>query len=159
MIVSVAQSEEYNLEEIEVQAHPQQSVELADVHMPRGLIGFENRTRFSLEMIEQGPLHILSPTPEDDIFFYLINPYVVRKDYVLDIFEEDFKFLKEPAASDTVVFSIVTMSGAMDKITCNLLGPIVINLKEKLACQCVNNGRQWTTKHTLFDGAPVVPVA
>ncbi len=152
MIVADASSIARNEEELTVLSGQEQALHL---EFPRGIIGFETQKQYVLHSLEEGPLMVLSAFPNEQQFFYLINPYVVRSDYVLDIQEEDYDFLHNPKPKNIMVFAVVTMQNSIESITCNLVGPIIINVKEHVACQCVNLGDAWTTQHLLANGKAV----
>lgn len=152
MIVADAVSIAKNEEELTILSSKEHVLHL---EFPKGLIGLENQKQYTLYALKQGPLSILCALPSEQQFFYLINPYMVCADYVLDIQEEDYNFLHNPYQEDIMVFSIVTMQNPVENITCNLIGPIIINIKENIACQCVNVGERWKTKHLLTTGESV----
>ncbi len=152
MIVADAISIAKNEEELTTFSGEEQ---LLSLEFPKGLIGFEDQKHYALYSLSDGPLSVLSALPDEKQFFYLVNPYVVCSDYVLDIQEEDYHSLHNPDSKDVMVFSIVTVQNPTENITCNLIGPIVINLRKKIACQCVNLGERWETKHLLTTGKSI----
>ncbi len=50
-----------------------------------------------------------------------------------------------------MVYSIVVVPEDIRKMTANLLGPIIINHKEKLGKQVILDDSRYTTKHFLFN--------
>ena len=83
-----------------------------------------------------------------DIAFILINPYILRPDYVLDIPAEDLVEIGSPDEPDVLVFSIVTIPPEGD-VTANLQGPLVINRKKRLGKQSISLDTRWQTKHSI----------
>ena len=145
--LSVAHKQE-NFDEIQTKLE-------TNLIFPKGIIGFDSYNEFTFSSIETSPLRVLTSAPDKDVLFYLINPYYIRSDYLLDIEEDDYKLLEYPKENNLMVFSIVTMQDDPAQITCNLVGPILINIKNQRACQCINNGKEWSTKHYISTGLPV----
>ncbi len=126
------------------------------ITFPEGLIGFENQHSFAILDSPYPPFYILQSTEEERLAFVLINPYLVRKDYVLDVPEKDFLSIHFESENDILVFAIVTIPNDFpEKISCNLLGPIIINRKEKLGCQSISMESKWSTKHFILEEVSV----
>ena len=51
---------------------------------------------------------------------------------------------------DVAVYSIVVVPKDVKKMTANLLGPIIINVKERLGKQVILDDPRYTTKHYIF---------
>jgi flagellar assembly factor FliW len=127
------------------------TIEVADeqrLHFPSGLYGFESYTDFVMLDAEHEPLYWLQSIESVDIAFILINPYILRSDYVLDIPAEDLVELGNPAEKDVLVFSIVTIPVEGD-VTANLQGPLVINRKQRIGKQSISLDSRWKTKHSI----------
>ena len=69
------------------------------------------------------------------------------KDYDIMIPQTAIDKLKIEKAEDVVVYSIVVVPEDIRKMTANLLGPIIINHKEKLGKQVILDDSRYTTKH------------
>lgn len=118
------------------------------ISFPSGLYGFETHTDFVILDAEHEPLYWLQSTHTADIAFILINPYILRPDYVLDIPAEDLMEIGSPEEPDVLVFSIVTIPPEGD-VTANLQGPLVINRKKRLGKQSISLDSRWQTKHSI----------
>jgi flagellar assembly factor FliW len=81
----------------------------------------------------------------------LINPYVFRPDFVLEIPDEDFEEIGSPAEEDVLVFAVVTIPADGSEITANLQGPLVINRKQRLGRQAISLDPRWQTKHAIVE--------
>ena len=124
------------------------------IDFPHGLIGLDQYKKFCLEQYKENPVVVLRSTEEDDLLFYLVNPFEVRKDYKLSLQEYDFEILKiKDEKEHMLIFSILTLQQDLQHITCNLLGPILINPNNNIAKQCINSG--WGTKHRLDTGEEI----
>lgn len=117
---------------------------------PTGLYGFERYQAFALLDAHQKPFYWLQSTEDVQLAFVLINPYVFRPDYVLEIADEDLEEIGAPEQDDILVFAIVTIPEDSSELTANLQGPIVINRSARLGKQSISLNPQWQTKHTIL---------
>ena len=118
------------------------------VHFPSGLYGFEEHTEYALLDAHRPPFYWLQSTREREVAFILINPYLFRSDYVLDIPSEDLKEIGSPDEDDILVFSIVSIPPE-GEVTANLQGPLVINRRQRIGKQSISLDARWKTKHSI----------
>jgi flagellar assembly factor FliW len=118
---------------------------------PRGLYGFEHLREFALLDSSRPPFFWLQSLEEPEVAFVLINPYVVRPDYVLEIPDEDLEKIGSPEPESILVFSIVTIPSTGAEITCNLQGPLLVNGKERLGHQSISLHEAYHTKHPILE--------
>ena len=118
---------------------------------PRGVYGFENLREFALLDSTRPPFYWLQSLEEPQTAFVLINPYVVRPDYVLEIPDEDFEEIGSPEPDSTLVFAIVTIPSSGGEITCNLQGPVVVNRTDRLGHQSISLSQSYHTKHPILE--------
>lgn len=126
-------------------------VELSEkqlIQFPGGLYGFEQHTQFALLDAHKPPFYWLQSTGDREVAFILINPYLFRPDYVLDIPQEDVDELGAPGEEDILVFAIVTIP-AQGEVTANLQGPLVINRRQRIGKQSISLDQRWQTKHSI----------
>ncbi len=130
-------------------------VEVSDdylYHFENGLLGFENYNDFYLlSMGEGNTFSVLQSKDDKDIGFILIDPFNVFSDYSPDIHDDDIASLLIETEKDISLMTIVTIKGSdSSSITTNLLGPIVFNIKNNKAKQCVVSGDNYTTRHNII---------
>ena len=126
-------------------------VEVAEkqlVRFPDGLYGFERHTEFGLLDAHRPPFYWLQSTQDREVAFILINPYLFRPDYVLDIAADDLEEIGSPGEDDILVFAILTIPAA-GEATANLQGPLVINRSRRIGKQSISLDARWTTKHAI----------
>ena len=121
------------------------------IEFPSGLYGFESQTSFALLDAHQKPFYWLQSLDDVQVAFVLINPYVFRPDFVLEIPDEDYAEIGSPLEDDVLVFAIVTIPTDGSEITANLQGPLVINRKERLGRQAISLDPRWQTKHAIVE--------
>ncbi len=116
---------------------------------PRGLLGFPQYSRYALiQTNEENYFFWLQCVDDANLAFVVTDPTTFFKDYdvpVRDETQQDLQ-LTDPAA--TQVFVICNKVG--DWLTGNLLGPIVVNVANRLAAQIVLTEKRWTTRQPLL---------
>jgi flagellar assembly factor FliW len=119
-----------------------------------GLYAFEDYHNFYLiEINDDNVFQLLQSEDDKDVAFIVINPYLFKKDYVLNVRESDLSdievFNLKDAKTKLAAFAIVTINE--DSMTANLLGPIILNTETKQAKQALDLSSVYTTKHDLLE--------
>lgn len=122
--------------------------ERQSVTFPEGLFGFESLKNYVLLDAEH-PYIWLQSTEESDAAFVLIDPFLFRPDYEMDIGDDDLRAIGITKPEDGIYFTVVTIPSG-GRMTANLQGPIVINREKKLGKQVVLNDPRWKTKHDIL---------
>ncbi|GFN35864.1 flagellar assembly protein FliW [Tepidimicrobium xylanilyticum] len=122
------------------------------IDFPEGILGFEDEKQFVIinNEDEENPFQWLQSVANPDLAFVIINPFFVYPNYEIVIPETAQEKLKLKDEKDVAVYSIVVVPEDIEKMTANLLGPIIINTKEKLGKQVVLDDDRYTTKHFVF---------
>ncbi|MDR0339363.1 MAG: flagellar assembly protein FliW [Desulfovibrio sp.] len=107
------------------------------IRFPRGLIGFDALREFTLLQIhENAPLLLLQNLERTSLGLLVADPYAFIPDYALHINDADQEVLKAENAGDlAVLVTAYIPQGKPEKTSLNLLGPILINHKERLGLQ------------------------
>lgn len=121
------------------------------IRFPYGLFGFESHTEFALLDAHQRPFYWLQSLRDVEISFLLINPYLFRSDYILEVPDSDVEELGSPEPEDILVFAIVTVPDDVRSMTANLQGPVVINRRDRVGRQCIHLNPSWKTRHCILD--------
>lgn len=124
--------------------------ELQKVLFPNGLFGFEKFTQFVLMNAHQDPFYILQSTESKDLAFVLIDPFLFRTDYELDISDEILSTIEISNQEDALVFALVTIPLTGQAMTANLAGPVIINKNSRKGIQAVLQDQKWKTKHDII---------
>jgi flagellar assembly factor FliW len=128
------------------------------IHLPRGLLGFPNHTRYALiQTGEENYFFWLQAVDEPALAFVVTDPSIFFKDYQVPIREETQEELQLNDVSATQVF--VICNKVDEWLTGNLLGPIVVNAQNRLASQVVLTEKKWTTRQPLLKLQTEVPLA
>jgi flagellar assembly factor FliW len=118
---------------------------------PEGLLGFADLRKFAL-----------LDDPSDEIFAWLqscdagaiafpvLEPDIFTENYKVTLSKGDLEALKLKDQKDAHYFSIITIPEDPTQMTANMKAPIVINLKEKTARQCVLQDNNLAIREPIF---------
>jgi flagellar assembly factor FliW len=116
---------------------------------PQGLFGFEALKDYLLLDTERQPFYWLQSMDVEHVAFILVNPFLFRPDYEVNIENEELAEIGLHSPEKALIFSIVTIpdDGPM---TANLQGPLVINRDNRMGKQAVLTDTRWKTKHDIM---------
>lgn len=122
------------------------------IYFSEGIPAFEEEKEFIILLNEdkENPLHWLQSVNNPDLSFIILNPFEIFSDYDILLPQIAINKLKIEKEEDVRVYTIVVIPEDITKMTTNLLGPIVINTKEKLGKQIILDDERYTTKHFIF---------
>jgi len=120
------------------------------ITFPSGLFGFESLKDYVLLDAEQKPFYWLQSLDEEKTAFILIDPFIFRPDYEMDIDNEELRPIGITDPEKAVIFTIVTVPIDNSPMTANLQGPLVINRDSRLGVQAVLTDSRWKTKHDII---------
>lgn len=120
------------------------------VTFPAGLPGFVKFTRWALLDASRKPFYWLQSTELPELAFALIDPFLFRPDYALDLPDELLAEIGVTSPDDAIVFSIVTVPADGSPITANLLGPVVISRSTRKGMQAILVDSRWQVKHDIM---------
>ena len=124
------------------------------IRFKREILGFENfQTYYLIEMGDLPNFYWLQSKEEPDLAFIVVNPRLFKQDYGLNIDSIDLGLLEMEESDEIVDFAIVNIPEDVNKMTMNLLGPIVINAKKKIAIQAISLNNDYGTKVPVFQTA------
>lgn len=123
---------------------------LQKIVFPRGLVGFEKFKDYVILDSERQPFYWLQSMDVEKIAFVLVNPFLFRTDYELNIDDNELKDIGIESYEDALVFAIVTIPADGSPMTANLQGPLVINRRTRQACQVILGDERWKTKHDIM---------
>ena len=107
------------------------------LHFPEGIIGFHSLKRFVLLGKESRLVMWLQSIDNPKVAFIVVNPFLFEPNYNPKLTQEDMDFLKVKDSSDLHILAIVVVPEDPQKMTANLLGPIVVNTKGKVGKQVI----------------------
>ena len=120
-------------------------------HFSEGLYGFEDLKNFILVSSGEDSLFFYLQSIEDaNITFIIANPFVLDKDYNLNIASADYESIDLKSQETAEAWVIITMSKNIEDITANFLGPLLINPDNRKGKQVISLNSDYTTKHKIL---------
>ncbi len=100
-------------------------------------LGFPDSRRFVLRPHSpESPFMWLQSVEDQNLAFVVVQPEVVKPDYHPQLTAHDRQELRLAADQDLQILVILTVpSGRPKEITANLLGPLAINVRDRVAKQ------------------------
>ena len=117
---------------------------------PHGLLGFEELKDYILLDAERQPFYWLQSIDVEQVAFILVNPFLFRPDYEVNISNEELAEISLRSPEKALIFSIVTIPPNDSPMTANLQGPLVINRDNRTGKQAVLSDARWRTKHDIM---------
>ena len=121
------------------------------ISFPEGILGFNDLTKF-----------VLLDDPTDDIFAWLqsaqepgiafpvLEPELFVEKYAPALAKADYEALKMSSMERSRLFCIVTIPEDPTKMTANLKAPVVVNVQERIARQCVLQDNALAIREPIF---------
>lgn len=120
------------------------------ITIPEGILGFPNSKRYIiLDHSGDSPFKWLQSVDEPDLTFVIIDPLFFKADYRIEVGRDEIPTLGPFTQEDLLVMAIVTIQEKGKDITANLQGPLVINVKNRLARQIVLIGTEYAIRHSI----------
>lgn len=123
------------------------------ITFPEGLLGFEKLKKYALLPLNDNPAFTWLQSVEDPVVAFLIlDPFLFFADYSVKLDDNLCSELSIDDNSEVIIQVIANIpkSGVKD-ITANLVGPLVINVKEKLGKQIILQNTEYGTRHRVFN--------
>lgn len=129
--------------------------ETKTIRFPEGIPGFENEREFIIinNEDEENPFQWLQSINNKELAFVIINPFYIFPDYDIIIPKSVQEKLEIEDEKDVSIYSIVVVPKDLKKMTVNLLGPIIINVRRRIGKQVILEDSSYSTKHYIFDEA------
>ena len=120
-----------------------------------GLIGYENLKNFILihdEEVEGKPrIMWLQSVEEPALALPVMDPSLVKKDYAPSIPEVILNGLGDFDKDEYLVLVTVTVPAEIEKVSVNLMAPIVIDSETRKACQVIIDNKDCPIKYPIYD--------
>ncbi len=118
---------------------------------PKGLLGFPQLTAFRLFEPPDGyPLKFLQSVTAPDMAFTCIDPVAVKHDYEVPLGDEDAEALALESLEDAMVLTLVVIPEDPRRMTTNLAGPLVINVKSMTGYQVALNADKFPLRFPIL---------
>ena len=109
--------------------------------MPSGMLGFPDKQRFViLQHKETSPFYWYQSVDDPALAFVITSPFLFMPDYEVDIEDGLIETPWDSSREDNVLELYVVVNipkGSPEKMTANLIGPILVNNRTRQAVQVV----------------------
>ena len=123
------------------------------ITMPLGMLGFSDKKRFViLQHKENSPFFWYQSVDDPTLAFVITSPFFFKPDYEIDIDDvlSEMSWNEDVEKNNLELYVIVNIpKGSPDKMTANLIGPVLINNKAHQAVQMVLSNSPYTHKFPL----------
>jgi flagellar assembly factor FliW len=118
-----------------------------------GLPGFEEAKEFVF--IDNGdpdsPFKWMQCVKNGSLAFAVVNPFMVKPDYDVELSDEDISNLRIEREEDVLVYSIVVVPEDLTKISMNLKAPLILNGREKIGAQVILDTDRYNVRHYILE--------
>lgn len=122
--------------------------ESSSLSFPAGLLGFESETSFAIVPVDDdGVYSWLQSTGDPSLAFLVTSPHFFFADYEPEVNDAEVAELDLRDPSETLLLCLLTIDG--DALTANLMGPLVVNTRTRVARQVVLNDARWGTREPV----------
>jgi flagellar assembly factor FliW len=119
------------------------------ITFPSGVLGFPQSKAYALVQTGEGSLfYWLQAIDRADLAFVVCDPRLFVTDYRTPLRAEEMGLLGLDSADGSQVFVIVNKVD--DLLTGNLQGPLVVNVKSRVARQLVLSDKRYSTRQPLM---------
>ena len=120
---------------------------------PEALYGFDQEKEFVLLPLDpniDSPMEWLQSLKTPELAFIVTDPFLFLPRYKMVLNDDEKHQLKVESTESVKIRVIVTIPSVHSKMTANLVAPIVLNQKNRLAKQIVLTNAEYDTKHLLM---------
>jgi len=112
------------------------------IEFPGGIVGFPDLNKFAIvhdsEKTDGSSLSFLLSLDEPAFAMPVMDPHIVKSDYNPMVEDDLLIPLGELTPEDTIVLVTVTVPrGEIEKMTVNLMAPVIINAKTRKGAQVI----------------------
>jgi flagellar assembly factor FliW len=131
-------------------------IDVPVLEMVEPMLGFPEHRRFGLARLdEQGMICDLRSLEDRDLSFVVVPPDLFFSGYAPEISEATAARLEATTAEDLVVLVVVTLGAGLADATANLLAPVLVNPRARLAAQVLLDDLTLSLREPLVpDHAP-----
>ncbi|MBO8164284.1 MAG: flagellar assembly protein FliW [Brevibacillus sp.] len=124
-------------------------IQAGKLFFEEGIPGFPHLQFYQLTQHEPGsPFFSLDSMEEEQIGFWVVDPFCFFKDYQFTLSEAAKASLRIDEDTPVGVLNIVTIRGS-DQVTVNLKAPLVLNLANRMAKQVILNDDRYPVRQPL----------
>ncbi len=122
------------------------------IGFPDGLPGFEGMTKYAIIRCDQTePIQWLQSVDDADISIPIINPFIIKPDYEIEVNDDELDHIKTHSEEDMIVLNVMVLPDDLSQMTINLMAPLLINVNEMLGMQVMMDYKPLPIRYAAFD--------
>ena len=130
---------------------PRELLDGAEITFVNGLVGCPDWKRFRFRVDpDQVPITVLENLDDPAISLSVIDPFLVKSDYSIEMSEADRLLVELEDAADAAVLATPVIKHDPTLVTANLVGPLVINCRTNTACQLVLDDPEYSVRQLVY---------
>ena len=121
------------------------------IHFPEGVLGFPEHKDYTLLEHKPGsPFIWLQSTTAPELAFIITNPFLIKHDFLENITQDEKSFFIDKNGDELIIYAIVSIPrGEAEKMTVNLMGPLIINTESKTGKQVILANSGYNHQHSM----------
>ncbi|WP_066683523.1 flagellar assembly protein FliW [Christensenella intestinihominis] len=101
-----------------------------------GLPGLEGLEKYAIIRCDQtDPIQWLQSVDNQDVSIPIINPFLLKPDYEIEIDDSELDLIQTHSEEDLVVLCIMVIPDDLTKMTINLMAPLLVNIRKMIGAQ------------------------
>lgn len=121
------------------------------IDFPEGIPGFKELKKYIIIEDPESTFCYLQSIENEGICFIIIDPFLLCKDYTIDIKDQYIEALGGGNEEKVGVYVIATIVGPLEEATVNLVAPIIIQNETKKGMQVILENTKYETKHKIME--------
>ncbi len=122
------------------------------IDFPEGIPGFDHLSKFAVvKCMQTEPIQWLQSVEDGHVTLPVINPFLIRPDYNIEISDEELDIIGTRSEEDLIVLSVMVLPEDLHDMTVNLMAPIVINIRDMNGCQVMMDNRDVPLRLPAFE--------
>ena len=124
------------------------------IRFPKGIPGFETHTRWALAGEDDSPIKWLQSMADGDVALPVVIPQIIKSNYNARLPEGEIAVVEAVTEEDMALLIVLSIPPAAPwDMTANLRAPIVINHKNRLACQVIAENEEYELRAFVLSDA------
>lgn len=124
------------------------------IYFAKGIIGFPELQKFALMKDKDKPdsaIMWMQSLDEGEFALPVLVPNYVMDNYAPSVEEGILESLGDFDPNDLMLLVTITVPSDIKKMSVNLKAPIIINHKNRYACQALAENEEYEVKHMIYE--------
>ncbi len=121
------------------------------IEFPEGILGFGHIKKYIMVEDPHDEVFIwLQSCDSSDVAFPILEPELFSSSYSVELNRHELEAIQIKTVGEARIFNIVTIPENPTQMTANLKAPIVVNVKNRIARQCVLQDNDLAIREPIF---------